>query len=124
MSKVMKGARKALQTLDLRLWTLDSHASRVRSVGRRGEQSLDGADQLAVLERLLEEMFPGGRQAGVVDLRRADYDARHVLPAGRSGGGSRILIEMQHHHAGPAFGSEFFGRRAADAIDRQAAGLE
>ena len=123
-SKVTKDARKVFQTLDLGLGTWIRTRRACAQSAAAAQQSLDRANQLAVLERLLEVMFPGGRHAGVVDLRRADYDARHVLPAGGSGGGSRILIEMQHHHARPALGGQFFGRRAADAIDREAARLE
>jgi hypothetical protein len=91
------------------------------------EGMLDGADQLAVVERLLEIVVavavavsvlgPGGRP-------RADENPGNVRPSlGRRIGG-RGLVDVNDDDAGAGPGCKIPHPRGADAIDLQTARLE
>ncbi len=96
---------------------------------RLGQQPLDGADQLAILERLFEMMLDG-RQAGRGSiLCRADDDSRDILPAVGGRDRRRAVFDMQHDQAGPLFGGETLAGEnsrigAANPVDLEALGLK
>jgi hypothetical protein len=96
-----------------------------RSAVGRSQETLDGADQLTVLERLFEIMLDSVALRRAARLGGSDDNPRNVLPTIGCRDLPRTVFDVQHDNARSPFCREstpgnLTGYRAANAIDLEA----